>query len=357
MSEQYLGENLIFIISQPRSGSTLLQRVLAGHPDIQTSAEPWIMLHPVYGMRKEGIQSEFGAVWTREAVTEFLENYTDGLEVYDDAIRAWAKVIYDNALKKTGGKIFIDKTPRYALIIPELYRLFPRAKFVFLLRNPMAILASELSSHIQGNWKMLAVFRSDLLDAPKQIIEGIELLGDDAIVLRYEEFVQKPDEQTRLLCDKLGIVFQSGMVDYGTTPEIEGFMQDRVGVQNHTRPTGDSVSKWQRMLTDPQELHFAQSYLLYLGQELTEALGYPFEDMLDTLRGAAGRGRGHTAIYPWKLAIKMPHRWSTRETLQACYYRTKQDKGIVAAFFTTITTALKMFGTAVAGLFGKGSDK
>lgn len=355
MSDQYLGENLIFIISQPRSGSTLLQRILAGHPDIQTSAETWMMLHPVYGLREEGIQSEFNSVWAREAVNEFLGNYTDGSEVYDNAIRAWAKVIYDNVLQKAGGKIFIDKTPRYALIIPELYRLFPRAKFIFLLRNPMAVLASELSSHVKGNWRMLAVFRSDLLEAPQKIIDGIKLLGDNAIVVRYEEFVQKPDEQTRLLCDQLGIVFQAGMVDYGETPEIEGFMQDREGVKKHSRPTGDSITKWQRMLTDPQELHFAQEYLLYLGQELTEALGYPFEEMLDMLRGAAGRGREHPHIYPWRLAIKLPHKWNAREALQSCYYKTWQERGLIAAILTTTLAALKMFRNSVSKSFGKGS--
>ena len=51
MSDEYLGENLIFIISQPRSGSTLLQRMLSGNKDIKTSAETWLMLHPLYAVR------------------------------------------------------------------------------------------------------------------------------------------------------------------------------------------------------------------------------------------------------------------------------------------------------------------
>ena len=59
----YRGENLVFIISQPKAGSTLLQRIVAGHPDIQTSAETWLMLHPVYGLRKTGIQANYNANW------------------------------------------------------------------------------------------------------------------------------------------------------------------------------------------------------------------------------------------------------------------------------------------------------
>ena len=51
---KYLGEDLIFVISLPRSGSTLLQRLLAGHPDVQTSADRrewdtvWSVRSPVY---------------------------------------------------------------------------------------------------------------------------------------------------------------------------------------------------------------------------------------------------------------------------------------------------------------------
>ena len=45
-----LREDLIFVISQPRLGSTFLQRLLAGHPEVQTSAETWLMLHPASGL-------------------------------------------------------------------------------------------------------------------------------------------------------------------------------------------------------------------------------------------------------------------------------------------------------------------
>ena len=120
MAASFLGEGLIFIISQPRSGSTLLQRVLAGGPEVQTSAETWLMLHPLYWNKgEEKIAAEYSSSWAREAVEEFLDNYTDGRDVYDDAIRAWAEVIYTNALQQNGKRYFLDKTPRYFFIIGE----------------------------------------------------------------------------------------------------------------------------------------------------------------------------------------------------------------------------------------------
>src|SRR5690349_16987156 len=133
----YLGKDLIFIISQPRSGSTLLQRVLAGHPDVHTSAETWLMLHPVYAKKRGGLEAEYNEQWAADAVAEFLAYYTEGPGVYDDAIREWARVLYGHALERSGKRFFVDKTPRYYYIVDDLVRLFPQAKFVFLLRNPM----------------------------------------------------------------------------------------------------------------------------------------------------------------------------------------------------------------------------
>ena len=71
---RYLGHDLIFLISQPRSGSTLLQRMLAGHSWIQTSAETWLMLHPAYGLRHQGIQTDYRAGWA-VAYVRYSEDY------------------------------------------------------------------------------------------------------------------------------------------------------------------------------------------------------------------------------------------------------------------------------------------
>ena len=118
MKDKYTGQNLIFIISQPRSGSTLLQRILAGHVQIQTSAETWLMLYPAYAFKNTGLESEFNSKWAKEGIMEFLTNYTDGDTTYIEAWRNWAGFIYGNALEKSGKKYFLDKTPRYYFIIP-----------------------------------------------------------------------------------------------------------------------------------------------------------------------------------------------------------------------------------------------
>ncbi len=355
MSDSFLGENLIFIISQPRSGSTLLQRVLAGNDAVVTSAEPWLMLHPVYGLRSEGIATDYAADWAAKGVNEFLEHYTDGPQVYDDGIRAFAKTVYENAIQKGGGEWFVDKTPRYLLILDDLLRLFPAAKFVFLIRNPIAVLASIINTQINHDLVTLERFAVELLEGPKTILDAIDSLGDKAIVIRYEEFVSNPESQAHSLCDALGISYTEGMIDYENTPSMKGFMQDRTGIQQHTRPNKSRIESWRQMLTDPQQIHFAQSYLRALGRETLEQLGYSYDELNDAVRAAAERTPRKGWVFPWRVAILQPVQHKGLDHLTVNMYRNIRDYGPVMGRVRTVGSFFASVWTACKFIFSRGS--
>ncbi len=336
---KYFGENLIFIISQPRSGSTLLQRVLAGSPDVQTSAETWLMLHPVYGKKRENIETDYNSSWAREAVEEFLDHYTDGREVYDDAIRAWAEVIYTNALKQNNKKCFLDKTPRYFFIIKELYQLFPRAKFIFLIRNPMAVLSSELNTYVKGDWPVLGLFSPDLINAPQWILEGIELLDDNAIIVRYEEFVSDSEAIVPLLCGKLGIDFHKEMLDYSKTPKPVGRYNDPAGINQHSSTNTGSIEKWRAMVEDNQSLYFARSYLDSLGEETISRLGYDYQEIYNTLHSRTLSAKN---LSPWSSAIRPKSLWTFRQHFVSDFYFSKNENGWIKGLLMTSVKYLKI---------------
>jgi hypothetical protein len=338
MTNKFLGEGLIFIISQPRSGSTLLQRVLAGSPDVQTSAETWLMLHPIYGEKREGIETEYNASWAREAVEEFLDNYTDGREVYIDAIRAWAEVIYSNALKQHNKSYFLDKTPRYFFIIRELYELFPDAKFIFLIRNPMAVLASELNTYIKGDWPLLGLFSPDLVAAPQWILDGIDLLGVNAITIRYEAFVSNPEKNISALCQKLGIKFHQEMLDYSKTARPVGKYNDSTGIDQHSSANTASIEKWKMMVDDDQSLYFARRYLDSLGEETITSLGYDYTEIFSVLHARTLSLKG---LYPWSIAIRPESEWTFRQRFFSDYYFNRSAHGSLKGGLLTTFVHLK----------------
>lgn len=351
MADKYLGENLIFIISQPRSGSTLLQRVLAGNDAVATSSEPWLMLHPVYGRRSTGIKADYSADWAAQGVNEFLDNYTDGQEVYDDGIRAFAKTIYENAMAKGGAQWFIDKTPRYLMIVEDLLRLFPAAKFVFLIRNPLSVLASIVNTQIQHDLYTLERFAEDLLLGPSTIINAIRQLGDRAIIVRYEEFVTAPEEHIQRVCKAIGIEYQMGMADYSDSEPVKGFMQDRTGIHQHERPSEARIESWRQLLTESQQIHFAQNYLRDLGRETIEAFGYSYDELNDAVRQAAERNKGSVLLH-WRVALLHPDQLKGFDQQAVSSYRNIRDYGpikgrilSVLGFFTGFMRQMKfVFG-------------
>jgi len=301
-----LGTNLIFIISQPRAGSTLLQRILGNHPDIHTVSEPWLMLHPLYALRKVGIQTEYNAEAALLALHQFLSALPEGEQAYWEALRRAFSYLYERALTIAGKKLFLDKTPRYYFIIPELHRLFSNAKFIFLLRNPLAVLASILETWVKDNPWRLSNFRHDLLTAPSCILRGIKLLKDQAIVVHYEDLVSRPESALSDLCKKLGISFYAGMVEYGGHQEqARWYYGDQEIVYQHNRPVPEEASQWVEVLSRSRcWCRWAQAYLPCLGPDIVSRMGYSSEELEKTLASIGKRGK--MALVPWHLAIKPP---------------------------------------------------
>ena len=90
MSSDFTDRHLIFIVSQPRAGSTLLQSLLAGCEGVHTTAEPWLMLHPLYARRETGHTADYDATLAARALDDFLGQLKEGAAAYDAAVRAMA---------------------------------------------------------------------------------------------------------------------------------------------------------------------------------------------------------------------------------------------------------------------------
>ncbi|MCI0422214.1 MAG: sulfotransferase, partial [Acidobacteria bacterium] len=303
-------EHLIFLISQPRSGSTLLQHILANHPDVHTTGEPWFMLHQLYALKRSGIETEYNAEYARVALEDFLCVLPDKVDAYIEAVRRMALHLYDCALSQKRCRYFLDKTPRYYLILPELNRVFPKAKFVLLIRNPLAVLASIINVNLAGQWQRLATpdRTHDLLSAPRLILSAIERLGLEAISVRYEELVARPQDTIRGVCHKLGIEYFDEMIHYGGKLDLPERSRDAKSIYKHERPVQDYVEDWKTSFGTPQLKHLAQAYVTSLGRHTVERLGYSYDELMDTVSLNGGPGRFHV---PWSLLMRPPHerRW------------------------------------------------
>ncbi len=144
MFDSYSGQNLIFLVGCPRSGTTWLQRMLATHPKIQTGQESDLFALYVgpqlRAWRNNLDQSENArgglglACYHREA--EFL----DILRRYLDAL------LQPMVCGLAEGDLFLEKSPAHALYVGEILEMLPESRIIHLLRDPRDVVGSLLAA-------------------------------------------------------------------------------------------------------------------------------------------------------------------------------------------------------------------
>lgn len=297
-------DRLVFLIGSPRSGSTLLARMLGAHPAIHAPAEPHLvtpLAHLGYYASVE--KAPYDPVITRQAMQELVGSLPRGEEDYLDALRACTDTVYERLLAASGRRLLLDKTPAYALCLDFLARLYPKARYVVLTRHPLAVWSSYVESFFDGDHEV-AHAHNPLLE--RYVPAVGRFLRDRPVPLvavRYEEMVWEPERELRRICGLLELPFEPGMVSYGETqgaaqPAARG-LGDPLGVANQTRPSTGSVARWARdMAGDPGKLAQARRIVERLPDEDLETWGYPrsaIERELDAVVPAPTRRRRR----PW----------------------------------------------------------
>ncbi len=265
---------LIFLVSQPRAGSTLLQRVLGRHGDIHTTTEPWLMLDAVQACKGQGSAADHAAGgWSVQARETFLNTLSND-RVVDDGLRQFGLQVYGEALNDTGKRLFLDKTPRYYSILPELAQIFPGARFIILMRNPLSVLCSILRTWVQGHWGRLSSYRFDLLRGPADLVQGTRALGAQAARVRYEDLVSDPAQEIERLCEYIGVP-DSGALLEGPDEERFAFGDP---VSSHAREAAgvDHSERWREDVQDPQVWRLVHDYLNQMDHTVLSAMGYDY---------------------------------------------------------------------------------
>ena len=234
-----------FLLSSPRSGSTLLRVMLAGHSRL--FCPPELHLLPFAAMAErarrlggsyldEGLQRAWmeltgcTAEEARRALDTFIERDAPVAEVYG-AIQAMA-----------GGRLLLEKSPTYSGSLDALRRaeaVFERAKYIHLIRHPCAVMESFVRRRFD---KLLGLDGVDPYQLAEQawtlsnrnLLEFFDSLPKERrAVLRYEDLVAEPEPAARRLCEFLDVPFEPAVLQ----PYEGRRMTD--GVHAVSLPVGD----------------------------------------------------------------------------------------------------------------------
>jgi hypothetical protein len=240
------------------------------------------MLPPAYTLKDSGMDAEYDAQLAQTGIRTFWENLPEGRDDYIQGMRRMYGFLYQRALETTGAHFFLDKTPRYYLILSELKEIFPEARFILLLRNPLAVLSSILRTWVGKQWLKLSDYRSDLLKAPGLLQQTASDSESKVATVQYEELVRRPQSEIAALCEHLEIEIESGMIEYGRGDQEKWTFGDPDSVYTHSKPQTSSLEKWTRP-ENAQQWRLLRDYSSVLGEETFDALGYEFDDCVRKL--------------------------------------------------------------------------
>ncbi len=282
--------SLVFVISPPRAGSTLLQRMMGAHSEIFTHPEPHLITPIAHlGVYGNVDKAPYDHINAAEATKAFIQGLPGGEQDYLDALRAYTDTLYGRMLSTSESAYFLDKTPANALAMPLLQRLYPDAKYVVLTRHPLAIFSSYANSFFDGDWQAAHAFNPIL---ERYVPAMATLLRDRPVSLlhvAYEDLVTEPDPQLRQVFAFLGLEHQPGAVEYGAAEPVKKGMGDPITVDTQDRPVADNVDKWAAELAhDAGKRALAEQMVEQIDRADLEAWQWPPDALWAPIETAEG---------------------------------------------------------------------
>jgi hypothetical protein len=269
------------LLSLPRSGSTLAQRILAAHEPIATASEPWILLPYLYTLRERGIYAEYSHRVLVQAVEDFCTVLPGGRNDYVAEVRRLALRLYDRA-SPNGARYFLDKTPRYHLISDEIVTTFPNGKYLFLWRNPLAVVASIMETWAGGTWNLYR-FKVDLFDGIENLVRTYERHEDRVHAVRYEALITRPEETWGDVFRYLDLPFDRSALGRFGNIELVGRWGDHSGTKKYTEVSADPLESWKRTLNNPVRKAWCRRYLRWIGRDRLAVMGYDLDALIADL--------------------------------------------------------------------------
>jgi hypothetical protein len=202
------GENSdspIFLVGMPRSGSTLVERVLGGHSQIEAAGELQIIPRLVDELDAEagrpGGYRELLPKLPRERVHQLGGQYLERSREF----------------RRSGKRFFTDKLHINWRHLGLIRLILPEARIIDVRRNAIDCCWSNFKTLIarghpaSNDLRHIARFYRGY----RRLSNHFEqLFPDDLLVVRYEDVVEQLDAQTRRMLEFLGLEFEAGCLRF-----------------------------------------------------------------------------------------------------------------------------------------------
>lgn len=273
----------LFIISLPRTGSTLLQKMLMAHHEISSIAEPNILLPLVFTTKLKGTLTNYSHWVTYYGIRDLINNLPGKQNDYFKFIGEFTDKIY-SSVTQTDKSYFLDKTPRYYFIIPEIVKIFPDAKFIFLFRNPIQIYASILLTWSKNRFYLAKRnrFYVDLMEGMDRVSKGYEMLASRSYAIQYEQFVKDPESHLKGIMTYLDLNYEEQMLQSFSKQDLKGGNVDPTG-KKYKKVETETLEKWKTVFNTPYRKSVLKKYIKSIDDHTLLIQGYNKTEILQEI--------------------------------------------------------------------------
>ncbi len=194
----------IFVLGLPRSGSTLVEQILASHSQVEGTME----LHNILAMVRE------------------IDHRAPDRDGYPEGVRAFSageltalgrRYIEETRAVRAGKARFIDKMPNNFSHVGLIHAILPRASIIDVRRHPLDACFSNYKQYFAHGQS----FSYDLQDLGRYYRCYLELMDhwDEVLPgrvmhLQYEHLVREPEVTVRRLLEHCGLSFEAATLSF-----------------------------------------------------------------------------------------------------------------------------------------------
>lgn len=194
----------LFIVGLPRTGTTLVERIVASHSKVQSVGET------------EFIQMNIRMVSELQAVDKMTPAMIESVVGKDISL---VREGYLNTIRYRLKEppVFIDKLPFNVLYLGFIAKSWPDKPIILMKRKPMDACFSMYKQLF--TWAYKYSYSLDTLGRYYIAYERLcahwrELLGNQLVEVQYEDLVSDQEAQTRRLLDSLGLEFEEACLSF-----------------------------------------------------------------------------------------------------------------------------------------------
>jgi hypothetical protein len=200
----------IFIVGLPRSGSTLLEQILASHSQVDGTMELHNILDLAKRLRGRDNDNDENPRYP-QIITEIDDSY---FERFGD------QFMQDTQVYRESAPFFTDKMPNNFFHVGLIKLILPNAKVIDARRHPMACCFSGFKQ-LFGEGQEFSYGLADIGNYYRQYVSLMDhwdqVLPDFVLRVQHEDVVEDLETQVRRILDFCGLPFEEACLDFHKT--------------------------------------------------------------------------------------------------------------------------------------------